>query len=161
MPQLLVRRIRGEAPPFRFRTEGATYPLYATTTGKIASGSSATLPTGYVFFPPPGMIIQIFGVPDLILGKRVCIKPLCLDHRYREELSVLLWNHGDSPFDVVPGTHVADMVLTRTLRTWIETVDAVSGSTPSAGGQETGVSGTLQALAEGFAVIGRALEGHF
>ena len=74
---------------------------------------------------------------------------------------MLLWNHGDSPFDVVPGTHVADLVLTRTLRPWVETVDAVSGSAPLAGGPETGVSGTLQALAEGFAVIGRALEGHF
>ena len=73
----------------------------------------------------------------------------------------MLWNHGDLPFDVAPGTHIANMVLTRTLCPWIETVDAVSGSTPSAGGPETGVSGTLQALAEGFAVIGRALEGHF
>ena len=166
-PQLLVRRVRELAPPFRYRSEGSTYPLYAAVKGTIKAGDSATIPTGYVIFPPPNSIVQVHGLPDLVIEKRVIVEPMGFDHRYRTELSLLVKNAGDSAFCFDAGTRLAELAFIRTMRVWVEAVDAIPGGSIAGGPPGNGMAGqapggsTIQALAEGFAVIGKALEGHF
>ena len=53
------------------------------------------------------------------------------------------------------------------MRVWVEAVDAIPEGNIAGGPPGSGMAGhtpggsTIQALAEGFAVIGKALEGHF
>ena len=104
------------------------------------------------------------GLPDLVLNKRVIVEPLTFDHRYRTELSLLVRNTGDSTFCFDAGTQIAEVAFLRTLRVWVEVVDAIPGAatTPGTSGNGPTVGGNaIQVLAEGFAVIGKALEGHF
>ena len=65
------------------------------------------------------------------------------------------------------GTRLAELAFIRTMRVWVEAVDAIPGGSIAGGPPGNGMAGqtpgesTIQALAEGFAVIGKALEGHF
>ena len=149
-PPLNVRRVRNNVPPFQFRYEGTGYPIYAAVDGEIPVGQSATVPTGYLIFPPRGTLVRVHGHPDIIMERRVAMEPFTFDALYKTELSVVLWNHGSSSFVFKSGTLLGVVTVEKPLRPWIEAVVAL----PTAGERKVDapavetVQSTLQALAD-------------
>jgi dUTPase len=149
-PQLTVRRVRNSVPPFRFRYDGTGYPIYAAVSGEVPVGQSATIPTGYQFFPPKGTLLRVQGHPDVIMERRVVMEPFAFDQLYKSELSVILWNHGSSNFVFTSGALLGVITVERPLRPWIEAVDALPPAVPevTAAPAAESMQTSLQALAD-------------
>lgn len=94
--------------------------------GNIPVGQSATILIGYLVFPPKGTLVRVHGHPDISMERRVAMEPFAFDALYKTKLSVVLWNHGSSSFVFKSGTLLGVVTVKKTLRPWIEAVDALS-----------------------------------
>jgi dUTP pyrophosphatase len=92
----------------------------------IAPGKHALVPTGLSIALPPGYEAQVRPRSGLALkhGVTVLNAPGTVDADYRGEVSVLLINHGDAPFQIRRGERVAQMVIAPVAQ--VELVPAVS-----------------------------------
>ncbi len=79
----------------------------------IGPGERRLVPTGLVFAIPEGWEGQVRPRSGLALrhGVTVLNAPGTIDSDYRGEVSVLLINHGDQPFEVERGNRVAQLLL--------------------------------------------------
>jgi len=96
----------------------------------IAPGGRAAIPTGLVFALPPGVEMQIRGIPALALfhGITVLNSHGVLDD-YRGELQVILANLGKEPFEVKHGARIARLVFTPTVQAYIHEVTSLDETT--------------------------------
>jgi dUTP pyrophosphatase len=79
----------------------------------LAPGKHALVPTGLAIALPLGYEAQIRPRSGLALkhGVTVLNAPGTVDADYRGEVSVLLINHGDTPFPIRRGERIAQMVI--------------------------------------------------
>ncbi len=78
----------------------------------LLPGQSALIPTGVYVEIPNGYEIQIRPRSGLALKHQVTVlnTPGTIDSDYRGELKVILINHGSSPFEVIPGMRIAQLL---------------------------------------------------
>jgi dUTP pyrophosphatase len=107
----------------------------------IAPGKYALVPTGLSIALPPGYEAQVRPRSGLALkhGVTVLNAPGTIDADYRGEVSVLLINHGDAPFEVRRGERIAQMVIAPVVQ--VELVPAVSLSATDRGSGGYGSTG--------------------
>jgi dUTP pyrophosphatase len=112
-----------------------------TTPMNIAPGKYALVPTSLSIALPPGYEAQVRPRSGLAAkhGITVLNAPGTIDADYRGEISVLLINHGDAPFQVRRGERIAQMVIAQITRA--ELVPAVSLSTTDRGAGGFGSTG--------------------
>lgn len=106
--------------------EGATIPTYSTDGASGADvrafikeeiillpGQTKLFPTGLKFAIPHGYEIQVRPRSGLALkhGITVLNTPGTIDADYRGELNIILTNHSEIPFTVVPDMRIAQLVL--------------------------------------------------
>ena len=79
----------------------------------IAPGGRALVATGLAMALPPGHEGQVRPRSGLALrhGITVLNAPGTIDEDYRGEVSVLLINHGEAPFEVTSGMRIAQLVV--------------------------------------------------
>jgi dUTP pyrophosphatase len=79
----------------------------------IQPGRVAAVPCGIAIALPAGFEAQIRPRSGLALHQQVTVlnAPGTVDSDYRGEITVILANFGESPFDVTPGLRVAQMVV--------------------------------------------------
>lgn len=84
----------------------------------LLPGQSALIPTGVYVEIPNGYEIQIRPRSGLALKHQVTVlnTPGTIDSDYRGELKVILINHGSSPFEVIPGMRIAQLVVAPVIR---------------------------------------------
>ena len=80
---------------------------------EIFPGKVSLIPTGLRIEVPDGFEVQIRSRSGLALKSQVSVlnAPGTIDSDYRGEVGVILMNHGVSPFKVVPGMRIAQMVV--------------------------------------------------
>ena len=76
-------------------------------------GDRHLIPTGLYFEIPQGFEIQVRPRSGLALKHGITLlnTPGTIDSDYRGEVGVILINHGNKPFTVVPGMRIAQIVL--------------------------------------------------
>ena len=96
----------------------------------------ALVPTGLYIALPPGFEAQVRPRSGLAAkhGITVLNTPGTIDADYRGEIKVILVNLSQTPFEIVPGERIAQMVIARHERVeWTE-VDALDDTSRGAGG---------------------------
>jgi dUTP pyrophosphatase len=96
----------------------------------------ALVPTGLYIALPPGFEAQVRPRSGLAAkhGITVLNTPGTIDADYRGEIKVILVNLSQTPFEIVPGERIAQMVVARHERVeWTE-VDTLDETSRGAGG---------------------------
>ena len=96
----------------------------------------ALVPTGLYIALPAGFEAQVRPRSGLAAkhGITVLNAPGTIDADYRGEVKVILVNLSDTPFEIVPGERIAQMVVARHERVEWEEVDALDETQRGAGG---------------------------
>ena len=96
----------------------------------------ALIPTGLYIALPPGFEAQVRPRSGLAAkhGITVLNTPGTIDADYRGEIKVILVNLSDTPFEIVPGERVAQMVVARHERVEWEETDSLDETARGAGG---------------------------
>ena len=138
--QVKLRRVRPSANPL---------PCYATTHSAgmdlladvpepvtLQPGERRLVPTGIAVALPDGCEAQIRPRSGLALKHGVSLvnTPGTIDPDYRGEIGVILINHGDAPFTVLPGDRIAQMVLARFDRAELVEVEGLEETARGEGG---------------------------
>ena len=94
------------------------------------------VPTGLYMALPEGYEAQVRPRSGLAVkhGVTVLNTPGTIDADYRGEVKVILVNLSDTPFEIVPGERIAQLVVARHARVEWETVDVLDETERGAGG---------------------------
>ena len=96
----------------------------------------ALVPTGLFIALPPGFEAQVRPRSGLAAkhGITVLNTPGTIDADYRGEIKVILVNLSNTPFEIVPGERIAQMVVARHERVEWDEVDVLDETARGAGG---------------------------
>ncbi len=102
----------------------------------IAPGAYAMIPTGMALALPPGTEGQVRPRSGLAAkhGVTVLNSPGTIDSDYRGEVSVILINHGKSPFAVERGMRIAQLVIALVASASLKKVEKLVGTARGSGG---------------------------
>lgn len=102
----------------------------------LAPGERTLVPTGLAMALPAGFEAQVRPRSGLAAkhGITVLNTPGTIDADYRGEVKVILINLGDTPFEIVRGERIAQMVVAPVLQAGIVEVDSLSETVRGAGG---------------------------
>ena len=94
------------------------------------------VPTGLFIALPPGFEAQVRPRSGLAAkhGITVLNTPGTIDADYRGEIKVILVNLSNTPFEIVPGERIAQMVVARHERVEWEAVESLDETARGAGG---------------------------
>ena len=128
----------GQALPAYATELSAGMDLRASLDAPLTLGplERALVPTGLYIALPPGFEAQVRPRSGLAAkhGITVLNTPGTIDADYRGEIKVILVNLSQTPFEIVPGERIAQMVVARHERVeWTE-VDALDDTSRGAGG---------------------------
>ena len=133
--KVLVKPSEGALVP-KYQTpgsSGADITAYIQEPVIIAPGDSALIPSGLRTALPDGYEFQLRPRSGLALKHQISLtnSPGTVDSDYRNDIGVILINHGKTPFTVEPGMRIAQMVLVKIEKIdWIitdELPDSVRG----------------------------------
>lgn len=127
---------------------------------RLAPMARALVPTGLILELPAGIEAQVRPRSGLALrhGVTVLNSPGTIDCDYRGELQVLLVNLGATPFEIVRGERIAQLVLARVERAELIAASKLSGTDRGAGGfGSTGGAGLAGGQKKGRKVHPRSL----
>ena len=96
----------------------------------------ALVPTGLFIALPPGFEAQVRPRSGLAAkhGITVLNTPGTIDADYRGEIKVILVNLSNTPFEIVPGERIAQMVVARHERVEWDEVEVLDETARGAGG---------------------------
>ena len=102
----------------------------------IAPGKHALVPTGLSIALPSGYEAQVRPRSGLAAkhGVTVLNAPGTIDADYRGEISVILINHGDAPFQIQRGERIAQMVIASVVRAELVPAASLSATDRGDGG---------------------------
>lgn len=102
----------------------------------LAPGERALVPTGLAMALPAGFEAQVRPRSGLAAkhGVTVLNTPGTIDADYRGEVKVILINLGNTPFEIVRGERIAQMVIAPVLQAVIAEVETLSETQRGAGG---------------------------
>ena len=136
----LDARIGREIPAPRYATGGAAAMdicacIDAPLT--IPAGERAVIPTGIAISPETSDVVAVIAGRSghgLKHGVTMANSIGVIDSDYRGEISVVLINHGDEPFEVHRGDRIAQMMFMPVLTADFLTVDELDETERGAGG---------------------------
>lgn len=133
----VINRSAGELP--RYETPlSAGMDVRADIAEAITLGplERAMVPTGLYVELPAGVEMQVRPRSGLAAkhGVTVLNSPGTVDADYRGEVRVILVNLSNTPFEIVPGERIAQLVVARHEQVEWEQVDALSDTDRGAGG---------------------------
>lgn len=129
-----------DLPLPKYETAGAAgMDVYAAETTEILAGSVKAVGTGLYVEIPRGFEIQVRPRSGLSSKTplRIANAPGTVDHDYRGELKVLLWNTGQVGLTIRRGDRIAQIVLKEVpIINWdvVDSLDMFSSTERGAGG---------------------------
>ena len=134
----LKRLPHGEGLPLpAYATPGAAgLDVVAAESLTLAPGARHAVATGFAIAIPEGYEVQVRPRSGLALKHGItCLNtPGTIDSDYRGEVKVILANLGSSPFEVVRGERIAQLVPAPVLRATFMEVEELGGTERGAGG---------------------------
>jgi dUTP pyrophosphatase len=134
---LVVKRLSPSATLPSYAHPGdAGLDLFACVAVSLEPGERKLVGTGISIELPPDTEAQVRPRSGLALkhGITVLNTPGTIDQGYRGEVGVILMNHGNARFDVLPGMKIAQMVIASCLRVSVEESEELSGTARGQGG---------------------------
>ena len=89
------------------------YDLYSNSDGVIAKGKRGVVSTGIAISLPPGVYGRVAPRSGLAMKNGIQIGAGVIDPDYTGEISVIIFNMGDTDFEVKKGDRVAQLILER------------------------------------------------
>ena len=109
---LRVQKLSNNAALPKRSTEGAAgYDLCAAQDCTIPAGGKGLVKTGISIQFPTGLYARIAPRSELALKRFIDVGAGVVDHDYRGEVGVVLFNHGDQDFVVKMGDRIAQLIL--------------------------------------------------
>jgi len=134
----LVRLPHGEGLPLPgyATVHAAGLDVVAAESLTLAPGRRHAVATGFAIAIPEGYEVQVRPRSGLALKHGVtCLNtPGTIDADYRGEVKVILANLGDSPFEIVRGERIAQLVPAPVLQAKFNVVDSLSQTGRGSGG---------------------------
>lgn len=112
-----------------YRTAGsAGMDVYANITFQkvVKPGETVLIPTGLKTVIPPGYCIEVYPRSGLALNKQITVlnSPGLIDEDYRDEIGVIIINHGTEQFLVNKHDRIAQLRLKKVEKVeWLEITD--------------------------------------
>jgi dUTP pyrophosphatase len=102
----------------------------------LEPGEFRLIPCGFAMAIPPGFEAQVRPRSGLASkhGVTVLNAPGTIDSDYRGEVKVLLINHGRTPFAVLPGMRIAQLVMAAVTRVAWDVTDTLPATDRGIGG---------------------------
>lgn len=97
--------------PTRADSGAAGYDLYATENVTVPARGRAIVKTGIAVALPPGTYGRVAPRSGLAVKHGIDVGAGTIDHNYRGEVGVVLFNHDDEDYEVVAGHRVAQLVV--------------------------------------------------
>ena len=95
-------------------SDGAVgYDLYSNCDGVIAKGERGVVSTGIAISLPPGVYGRVAPRSGLAMKNGIQIGAGVIDPDYTGEISVIIFNMGDTDFEVKKGARIAQLILER------------------------------------------------
>lgn len=135
--EIPIRMVHDDARVPEAKTSGAAgFDLAASEAVTIEPGKVALVPTGLALAIPAGYEGQVRPRSGLALrhGIGVLNAPGTIDADYRGEVKVILFNFGDEPFEVGPGSRIAQLVIQRVEPARFVLTDELDATERGAGG---------------------------
>ena len=103
----------GDLRPAKAHEDDAAYDLRSRTDLVVMPGKVALVPTGLHIELPPGYEAQVRPRSGLALKHAVGVlnSPGTIDAGYRGEVCSILFNFGETPFEIHRGDRVSQMVI--------------------------------------------------
>ena len=142
-PRVQFRRLRPDAIVPRYQTaDAAGMDLHAALDEPmhVAPGASVAVPTGLAMAIPRGYEGQVRPRSGLARKHAVTLtnSPGTVDADFRNEVMVLLINHGREPYTIQPNDRIAQLVIAPVLQAELVEVEELSATDRSGGFGSTG-----------------------
>ena len=109
------------------------FDVQAIHTHTIQPNSIARIRTGLSTALPSGMYLRIAPRSSLAL-QHITVEGGVVDGDYRGEITVLMKNNGDKPFDIIPKDKIAQFIFESASSPHIQTVTSLPPSQRNMGG---------------------------
>ena len=114
--QYLVQRLRPSAVvPTRGSDQAAGLDLYAAEDAFLPAGEQVTVGTGLVMSVPYGTYGRIAPRSGLTIKYCIGVGAGVIDHDFRGEVGVVLYNYGKADYSVRTGDRIAQLILEQCL----------------------------------------------
>lgn len=114
--EIRFKRIAERATVPRVMQDGdVAADLYSAADLEIPARGRAVVSTGIVLELPEGFRARIYGRSGLGARHGIDVGAGLIDQSFRGEIGVLLFNHGDTPFQVRTGDRIAQLAVERYL----------------------------------------------
>lgn len=122
--------------PTYAHTDDACCDLYSIEDITVPVDGFRLVPTGIAIEIPTGWEVQVRPRSGLALKHGISVNnsPGTVDAQYRNEIKVLLINHGDKPFNVKKGDRIAQMCIKPVYKMDFVEVNKLSDSERGLGG---------------------------
>ena len=120
--------------PSRGSPEAAGFDLYAAEAVLIRAGMRACVKTDIQLEIPPGCYGRIAPRSGLAVKHGIDVGAGVIDRDFRGNVAVVLFNFGDSDFEVRPGDRVAQIIMERIASVELIEVPSLSASERGSGG---------------------------
>ena len=107
----MVKRHAHAITPTRGSTHSAGYDLYATETAVVPPQGLTLIDTGISAKFPPSTYGRIASRSILALKHNIETKGGVIDPDYTGSIKVILYNFGDSPFEIKRGDRIAQLIV--------------------------------------------------
>jgi len=136
-PCVKFKKLHPEASlPTRGTAQSAGMDLRSNIAVTIYPGEAELVKTGIAMSLPPGFEGQVRPRSGLALRHRITVlnSPGTIDSDFRGEVGVILINHGDTPFGVLPGDRIAQLVIAEVCDPFVVEVDTLDETERGTGG---------------------------
>jgi len=111
-PLLLVKKLSSNATlPTKGSEFAAGYDLYSAVNIEVPARGTALISTDLAIGIPWGCYARIAPRSGLALKHSIDVGAGVCDWDYRSTYGVILFNHSDTPFSVVKGDRIAQLIL--------------------------------------------------
>ena len=132
---LKVQKLSNNAALPKRSTDGAAgYDLCAAQDCTIPAGGKGLVKTGISIQFPTGLYARIAPRSGLALKRFIDVGAGVVDHDYRGEVGVVLFNHGDQDFVVKMGDRIAQLILEKIDTPPVEEVQGLDSTVRGSGG---------------------------
>jgi dUTP pyrophosphatase len=137
--EIQVAKLRDDAALPAYATEGAAGAdicACITHAMEIGPGQRGKVPTGLAIAVPTGFEAQVRPRSGLASNHGITVlnSPGTIDSDYRGELFVLVINHGNKPFEIVPHMRIAQLVVYPCFRATWKSVDKLNSTSRGSNG---------------------------
>jgi len=133
--KIKIKKINPEAITPHYSHEGdAGMDVYSVEDVLIKPGERFAVPTGLAIELPPGYVSLIWDKSGIALKHGITTMAGVVEHTYRGEYKILLFNSSNSDYNIKKGEKVAQLLIQPIVTAEIEETDKLSETKRAEGG---------------------------